>query len=271
MNASPKQPPADATTRFSSRVDDYVRHRPHYPPAVYDFLRVELGVRPPAVVADVGSGTGIFAGPLLEAGYEVYCVEPNGAMRAAAERLLGRHPLFHSVDGTAEATMLPTACADVAVAAQAFHWFDVAKAAAEFSRVLGPGAPAVLVWNTRRTRGSPFLEAYEGLLNEYGTDYAAVRHDRSDPGRLAAFFGSAFRRVAFPNRQRLDLAGLRGRLLSSSYAPGPGHPRHAAMLAAAARLFDRFNDDGFVTIEYDTELSVGLPAKTAAATPSRLD
>src|SRR5687768_7179586 len=199
MDASSKQPPADATTRFSSRVDDYVRHRPHYPSAVYDFLRDELGMRPPAVVADVGSGTGIFAGPLLEAGCEVYCVEPNGAMRAAAEKLLGRHPLFHSVDGTAEATTLPNGCADLAVAAQAFHWFDVAKAAAEFSRVLRPGAPAVLVWNTRRTRGSPFLEAYEALLNEYGTDYAAVRHDRADTGRIAAFFGGPYRRAAFPN------------------------------------------------------------------------
>ena len=258
MDTSPKQPPADATTRFSSRVDDYVRHRPHYPSAVYDFLRDELGVRRHAVVADVGSGTGIFAAPLLEAGCEVYCVEPNGAMRAAAEKLLGRHARFHSVDGTAEATTLPGALADLAVAAQAFHWFDVAKAAAEFSRVLRPGAPAVLVWNTRRTRGSPFLEAYEGLLNEYGTDYAAVRHDRADPGRLAAFFGGPFRCAAFPNHQRLDLAGLHGRLMSSSYVPGPGHRRHAAMLDAAARLFDQFNDSGFVTIEYDTELSFGL-------------
>ena len=268
MDAASKRPPEDATTRFSSRVDDYVRHRPQYPSAVYDFLRDELGARPPAVVADVGSGTGIFAGPLLEAGFEVYCVEPNGAMRAAAERLLGRHPLFHSVDGAAEATTLPDAFADLAVAAQAFHWFDVSKAAAEFSRVLRPDAPAALIWNTRRTHGSPFLKAYEELLNEYGTDYAAVRHDRADPGRLAAFFGGPFRRAAFPNHQRLDLAGLRGRLLSSSYAPGPGHPRHAAMLDAAARLFEPSNHSGFVTIEYDTELSYG-PLQKLQQSPGR--
>jgi SAM-dependent methyltransferase len=212
------------------------------------------------VVADVGSGTGIFAGPLLEMGCVVYGVEPNGEMRAEAERRFAHRPaLFHSVSATAEATTLADRSVDLVVAAQAFHWFDPAKFGAECRRILRPGGRAALVWNTRRVSGTPFLEAYEALLNEYGTDYAAVRHDRGDPQRLNQFFAGGFERRTFPNEQRLDEAGLRGRLLSSSYTPGPHDPRRPDMLAALKQLFDRFQQGGAVTIAYDTELYFGLP------------
>jgi SAM-dependent methyltransferase len=247
----------DAKSRFSSRVADYVRARPGYPQALYDFLREEFGTGPGSVVADVGSGTGIFARPLLEAGCTVYCVEPNQDMREAAEGRLGGLPGFRSVAGSAEATTLSNASADLVVAAQAFHWFDPVKTSAEFRRVLRPGRPAVLVWNTRRTGGTPFMERYEALLNEFGTDYAAVRHDRQDPARLAQFFPAGFRRVAFPNEQRLDRDALRGRLLSSSYTPGPGDPRREPMLRALDRLFDQCSSSGHVTIDYDAEVYFG--------------
>jgi hypothetical protein len=116
-----------------------------------------------------------------------------------------------------------------------------------------------VVWNTRKTAGSPFLEAYEALLNQFGTDYAAVRHDRADAARLAQFFSRGFERATFPHSQRLDAAGLRGRLLSSSYTPGEGDPRRAAMLEAAQQLFDRFQQGGAVSLDYETELYSGLP------------
>jgi SAM-dependent methyltransferase len=247
----------DAKARFSTRVGDYARHRPRYPDAVYGFLRAELVIGPGAVVADVGSGTGIFAGPLLEAGCTVICVEPNRAMREAAEGRLGAFAGFRSVAGSAEATTLADRSVDLVVAAQAFHWFDPVKASGEFRRVLRPGTSAVLVWNTRRTGGTPFMEGYEALLDEFGTDYAAVRHDRQDPGRLAQFFPAGFRRVAFANEQRLDRDALRGRLLSSSYTPGAEDPRREPMLRALDRLFDQFNASGRVTIDYDTEVYFG--------------
>ena len=252
------RPKVDATTRFTDRVADYVAHRPRYPAAVYAFLRERLGVRPGTVVADLGAGTGIFAGPLLELGCVVYGVEPNGPMRAAAERAVGaRFDEYHSVAGTAEATTLPGACVDLAVAAQAFHWFDAEKAAAECRRILRPGGRGAVVWNTRRTEGSPFLRAYEALLLEYGTDYAAVRHDRDEAARLARFFTQGYERVTFPNGQKLDRAGLRGRLLSSSYTPAAGDPRRAPMLTALDRLFDQHRQGDAVTIEYETELYHG--------------
>ncbi len=76
--------PSDPTTRFSDRVQDYVRWRPGYPPAVLEALRADLGLQPSHVVADVGSGTGILSRLLVENGNVVYGVEPNREMAAVA-------------------------------------------------------------------------------------------------------------------------------------------------------------------------------------------
>src|SRR5690349_7623591 len=95
-----------STQRFSDRVEYYVRSRPSYPTEFYDFLDRDLKLPKPATIADIGSGTGISAAPLLQRGHIVYAIEPNAPMRAAAENLLGQHGNFHSLATTAESTTL---------------------------------------------------------------------------------------------------------------------------------------------------------------------
>src|SRR5258708_10384954 len=112
------------TRRFSSRVGNYVRYRPGYPPAVLDLLRKQCGLTSSTVIADVASGTGIFTRILLESGNRVFGVEPNLEMRKAGEEFLGAYPHFTSVEGTAEATTLPDHSVGFVTAAQAAHWFD---------------------------------------------------------------------------------------------------------------------------------------------------
>ncbi len=131
---------ADAKTRFSSRVENYVRYRPAYPGGVLQCLERECGLTPAWRVADIGSGTGISSKLFLDYGCTVFAVEPNPDMRRAAERLLGSVPGFHSEDGSAEATGIPAGSVDLAIAAQAFHWFDPAGAREEFQRIVRPEA-----------------------------------------------------------------------------------------------------------------------------------
>ena len=78
-----------STERFSDRVEDYVKYRPHYPAGVLAFLADHYGFAPSWNVADIGSGTGISTEPFLAAGNRVYAVEPNDDMRHKAEELLG--------------------------------------------------------------------------------------------------------------------------------------------------------------------------------------
>jgi SAM-dependent methyltransferase len=249
----------DPTARFSDRVDSYVRARPGYPPEVLDIVERETGLTGPSTVVDVGSGTGIFTRMLLERGYTVYAVEPNEPMRRAAEATLSTYAGFHSVDGRAEHTTLADAAVDLVSTAQAFHWFDRERARTEWIRILRPPRWAVLLWNDRLSEGSAFGRAYEEFLQEWGgAEYQKVRWSWAVGGSIQSFFESTGpKEHAIPNHQALDLSGLEGRLLSSSYLPGPDDPRRDAMLAAARALFEQHQTEGTVTFEYETRIYVG--------------
>lgn len=244
--------------RFGDRVDDYIRSRPGYPPALLDVLRDHAGLAPGARVADVGSGTGLLSRSLLEIGAHVIGVEPEPGMRAAGDRLLAAFPTFRSVAGTAEATTLPDASVDLVTAAQAFHWFDPPRARAEFARILVPGGAVVLVWNDRRIDSTPFLADYEALLVETCPEYVKVRHRNVTDAAIDAFFAPApvFRTV-LDSAQSFDRDGLLARHRSMSYVPksGPDAERIEARLHA---LFDRHAAAaGTVDFEYDTRVHIG--------------
>jgi len=241
-----------ATERFSSRVDNYARYRPGYPPQAIDLLRERCGLGPGARVADLGSGTGILTELLLASGAEVFAVEPNDGMRAAAEAQLGHYPRFHSVKGTAESTTLAAASVELLVAGQAFHWFDPQRARSEALRVLRPGAWAALLWNERPPELTPFLADYEALLKRHAPEYTRITASRADAGTMREFLGAAMEVRAFANQQILDFEGLKGRLMSSSYAPEPGDPHYEPMIALLREVFARHERDGRIVMPYST-------------------
>ncbi len=248
----------DPTLRFSSRVQNYVKYRPHYPQAIIATLREECQLVSAAVVADIGSGTGILSELFLQNGNPVFGVEPNREMREAGERILKNYPGFRSVSGKAEATTLADQSIDFIAAGQAFHWFDRPKARSEFSRILKKNGWVMLVWNERETEGTPFLKAYEALLQRFATDYTKVDHRQVDEAVLSAFYGEeGFKSKAFSHAQDFNFVGLRGRLLSSSYTPEAGHHGYEAMLAELAKIFQEHEVDDLVRFEYTTRMYYG--------------
>jgi SAM-dependent methyltransferase len=258
-SASPKtpMPASNATSRFSDRVENYVRYRPGYPPEALAALRGECGLLPSHVAADIAYGTGLWTRLLLENGNRVLGVEPNAEMRAAGERQLADFRNFASVAGTAEATTLADRSVDFVTVAQAAHWFDREKARQEFVRILKPGGWLVLLWNERLTDSTKFLREYENLLLTYGTDYEDVRHERTTDAVNEFFDPSPFEQRVFEMRQEFDYAGVEGRLLSSSYAPGPEDPKHVPMLRELRRIFDADASDGRACFEYKTRVYFG--------------
>jgi len=247
----------DPTERFSSRVDNYVRYRPGYPPEVLEALRAECSLNSSSVIADIGSGTGILSRMFLENGNPVYGVEPNDTMRQAGEQFLAKFPRFASIAGRAEATTLSDRTVDFVTAGQAAHWFDPAPSREEFRRILKPGGWLVLVWNERLTDTTPFLRDYEQVLISFGTDYQEVRHERTTQDLRGFFASSGYHERAFRMQQDFDYTGFAGRVLSSSYAPGPEHPRHLPMLHELRRIFDEHQVNGRVSMEYRTRLYYG--------------
>ena len=245
---------ANTVARFSNRVANYVKYRPGYPAEMLELFQREMGLTADSVIADVGSGTGLSAKPFLENGNTLYGVEPNAAMREAAEEFLRDFPNFISHDGTAEATQLPNDSMDFVIAAQAFHWFDPPKTRSEFTRILKPGGYIALIWNERQLDTTEFLREYERLLLKYATDYEKVRHENIDREKLGTFFQSEYSRATFANEQVFDLAGLRGRLLSSSYMPAEDHPTFPALEKELTGLFTKHSENDRIKVFYDTNI-----------------
>lgn len=245
----------DPTGRFTGLADLYARHRPDYPPAALDFLQQRTGLGPGALLVDVGCGTGISSRLFARRGVRVVGLEPNDEMRAKAEAVPTPEglpvPAYRA--GRAEETGLDNGCADVVLAAQAFHWFDPGRALGEFYRVLRPGGWVALVWNERDDR-DPFTAEYSALLRS-NPEAVAVENERwraGEPLLTHPLFRDA-RCDRFEHEQRLDEDGLLGRAFSASYAPR--EPARAEMLRNGLReLFRRAQREGTVVLRYETSV-----------------
>jgi SAM-dependent methyltransferase len=251
--------PLGATERFSNRADAYVRGRPSYPQQLVDHLQQVGALKRGQLIVDLGVGTGLSAEPFLRSGYSVIGVEPNEAMRLTGDQQLAAYAAkggtYRSVAGTAEATTLPDDIADLVIAGQAFHWFNVERAAIEARRILRPGGWAALIWNDRQSTGSAFLAGYEALLRTHGVDYANTGHRHIDEKGIAQFFAPAQALVVtFDNPRELELEDLLALAGSASYLPAPGDSRHAAMLSALNALFDAHEQNGSVQMMYQTRM-----------------
>lgn len=242
------------TERFSTRVKNYVKYRPSYPPEVLRLFRDEMNLTRQSIIADIGSGTGISSNIFLENGNFVYGIEPNDAMREASDKFLQHFPNFQSINATAENTTLTENSVDFIVAAQAFHWFDSAKCLPEFRRIIRNQGFIALIWNKRELDSTPFLQGYEQLLLEFGTDYTEIRHENINHEKLSDFFQTDYRTATFENVQIFDFEGLKGRLLSSSYTPNDEHPHFAKMLGNLKTLFAEHQKNDTIEFLYKTKV-----------------
>jgi SAM-dependent methyltransferase len=244
------------TSRFSSRVEDYLKYRPGYPPELIGALEQMVGFTSDWKVADIGSGTGKLSELFLDAGCEVTGVEPNLEMRLAAEKLLGNRSNFLSVDASAEDTTLSPKAYDLITAGQAFHWFDAEKSKAEFRRIISDRGWVALIWNDRRTTGTPFLNAYQSLLKSL-PEYGTVGHKITGAMKLRGFFDQEPLFWSAPTSQEFDWEGLLGRALSSSYVPSPSHPEHFSFVERLRSVFDATEISGKVAFSYETQMFLG--------------
>lgn len=248
----------DPTQRFSGRVESYRLHRPGYPAAIVDLLTRECGLSTRSTISDVAAGTGLLTEIFLARGFNVIAVEPNQQMREACTTLTAQYHQLKCVERTAEATGLSNHSIDLITVGQAMHWFDLQRTRSEFVRILKPGGWCAILYNHRHLTGDAFHEGYERILIEHGTAYSKVRDSHLDKDRLAAFFApNVMCTTTFKNAQHLNLQGLMGRVLSSSYMPQTGHPRYEAMSRGVDAHFNEHQTGGFVCMEYDCVLCYG--------------
>ena len=172
-------PDAVLARSFDAWAPEYDRYRPGYPDELFDEISARLGLPEEPIVVDLGAGTGIATMAMGRRGWRMTAVEPGGPMldvlRGRAE---GAGYEVSTVQANAEATGLPDASADLATAAQAFHWFDHLPAVREMARIVRPGGGIALFWNIRDDASSPFLADYSELLVAH-----RIKQDARGPGR----------------------------------------------------------------------------------------
>lgn len=156
---------------FQQGGEAYDMHRPGFPAEAVAWL-LPSG---PRRVVDLGAGTGKLTESLVDRADTVTAVDPS---RSMLDQLRRKFPGVRALVGSAEAIPLPDSCADAVVVAQAFHWFDRERAAAEIARVLVPGGRLGLAWNSRD--GSQDWEAqatevfHPGLTEAVGEPFAQL-------------------------------------------------------------------------------------------------
>lgn len=235
---------ADTTTLFSGKADVYAKARPGYPEALFQFLKDGKIFPQGGIIADVGSGTGIFSRQLLEHGYRVYSVEPNADMRRKAEETLSSKPGFTSVNGTAENTTLPGGSVDGVTAAQASHWFDPDAFRQECLRILKPGGNVLLLWN-HRVEDAPLVKENAEIFRRHCPNFTGFSGgNRSNPEAIAHFFGKNLHTKSVENDLFFTWEGFLQRALSSSYAPDQSDGNYLPLVEDLRSLFDRYAEDG---------------------------
>ncbi len=124
---------------FSARAADYAKYRPSHSLALVDYLASLAPTR--ELAWDAGCGSGQFS-VLLAGRFERVI-----ATDASAEQLRNAavHPRVEYRRALAEASTLDSGSVDLAVAAQAAHWFDFERYYTEVRRVTKSGSILALV------------------------------------------------------------------------------------------------------------------------------
>jgi len=150
---------------FSGHSDLYLRARPHYPAALFDWIAAEAPARSCAWDAGCGNGQASVA---LAARFEhVIATDPSQKQLANAVA----NPRIDYRNEAAEDTTIADRSVDAVTVAQALHWFDLAAFIAEVQRVAVPGA-LFAAWCYAHCSVTPAVDAviahlYEDILGTY--------------------------------------------------------------------------------------------------------
>jgi ubiquinone/menaquinone biosynthesis C-methylase UbiE len=134
----PGQQTAPNTDRFSGFADFYDRYRPAPPEALAQVLCAYAGGELPALVVDMGCGTGLSTRYWAGKAARVIGIDPTEDMLAQA-RAQADKPEIEFRPGTSNATGLADGCADIVAVSQALHWMDPFPTFQEARRILRRG------------------------------------------------------------------------------------------------------------------------------------
>ncbi|MEK4542255.1 class I SAM-dependent methyltransferase [Bacillus sp. FSL R5-0585] len=205
------------TENFTDRADIYAKYRPSYPNEYIDYLLSANQLKGNRIVADIGSGTGIFSHQLLESGLHVIGVEPNDDMRKIAEQSLKLYSRFQSIK------------ANVALV-----WN---------SRDLT--SPLIKENAEICQKTCPNFKGFSGGIDEtpevFNNFFKDGKYDFKE----------------YQNDLLFDYEGFLGRNLSASYAPKENDEQYKNFIFLLSELFEKYSKDGKIILPNLTRSYLG--------------
>lgn len=247
----------DKSRLFDGKAGFYLSSRPNYAEKLFDTLYTSYGFSENSVIADIGSGTGIFAEQILQRHSYVYCVEPNQEMRTLCQQTLQPYINCTILDGLAAETGLLSHSVDFVTAAQAFHWFDPALFRKECQRIIRPNGKVLLVWNMRDNQ-SPVMEAIHCVHRRFCPDFTELKQKITyDDSRILYFFENKFEKLEFDHSLTYHKNRFVSRNLSSSYSLKQGDVNFEVYQRELESVFETYAHSGVISIPNTTVVYIG--------------
>jgi SAM-dependent methyltransferase len=244
---------------FDGLAAGYNKYRPSYPDAIWTPFSAALRVHGvPALVADVGCGTGISTRALraqLGAGIEIVGVEVSRDMRERARESTPDGLQITYLEGTAEQLPLDSASAAGIVAAQAAQWFDRVRFYPEACRVLRPEGAVAFVQNNRLYNESQLLSEYEDFLEAESPGYQRDYRDIDYLAEMQCVPGLADATLESIRWTRvLGLDEFIGMTLSSTKMQAAVKRLGEPAIERVREIACRHTQNGSVVVPYETQI-----------------
>jgi SAM-dependent methyltransferase len=246
----------DSTRLYSHKAGVYAHSRPDYAPEALAAFQDATQIPRQSVVLDAGSGTGLLTRHLLDYYDTVYALEPTPEMRIIAEKDLGDHPGFHSLNARAEDILLPDHSVDLIAVGQAIHWFEPEAALRAFQRAAKPKTWLLLAHI--QSMDEEFNQAIGVIFTD---EYGCLPQAEHPPSNLVPdsyyFEDGLFDTLQFPHTSEESWERFLGGIGSAAYAPDSDHPLYSKFIQAAREAFDRFSQNDLLTWKIATRIRFG--------------
>jgi SAM-dependent methyltransferase len=229
--------------KFTDKAVDYAKYRPSYPSTALDCIL--KGLNQPTV-ADIGAGTGISSRALADNQLRVIAIEPNLAMRKAAQP----HPLVEFHNEKSDETKLQSNSVDLVTCFDSFYWFHPPEnSLREFNRILKPTGRLAIIWNVG-DHDDPFSDHFNQLVGFDEVTNTKIGNDLEKSLWLTSHFTNV-RSYIFPYQQVLESSEqLLGLARSYSCFPKTGAVVEQLLVELQQLYSDWVNDQGLVYLVY---------------------
>jgi ubiquinone/menaquinone biosynthesis C-methylase UbiE len=247
----------DSVGRFSSKAERYARYRWGFAPEAIQAIFDNTGLQPQAVAADIGAGTGLLTRELVGKVAGLYAIEPNEHMLEIARQILKPYPSVICIEARSEATTLPGQSVDLITVGQAIHWFEPHATLKEFQRILKPDGWLAILFHIHIDE--VLYKAMQAVcIPENGWDTTPSPKPLYGDSHTDFYFGLGNgTKMHFPQTWQESWDEFIGGMLSDSHAPDDTQPAFPKFVSSVRRIFDEFNDKGYIHANGGTDLVLG--------------